>query len=560
MSSVSNRKSCYLYIGYLAILLAVSMGLRREISIWEWYFGPYWYRNILSSRWLLTSLATVLTIIGSLQLFMIRNRLARVLVFLYTMLGIGFIGFYAVFEERLPTNRDAQIVFDGLADMMVIGITVFQNYPWTITLILLAAVVVTTGLLLIGNRAADLPCRPVVPWLAYLFYAVGFAYFLFIPAAQQPPIYIYTPVLFIRSASVASKEYRGVRAAPEQIPVRPDKFSSHIIFIMDESVSGHALGINGYRYDTTPHLDSLEKPHFNNYGIAASAGNYSAVSNLVVISGLQPDQIPDVSQHSIRNASIFGYAKKAGRKTYYIDAQNTFLKNLMYARDLLDMEYEPIQDERHSVPSYKLDLMGARRVAEIIDHSTAPVFVFLLKTGAHYPYFERYPDEVEYPDLRCSDPVLQHYFYAVRWGVDEFFQGLERYLAGKDVIVVYTGDHGQNLNFDGKELPGATLAHGSGGVPDPLEANVPLFIWTFSEKAWAEYDAAGGFNSANFNRSSHFQLFSTLLELMGYEPEGVRSRFGNSLFSEPLEKRFFTTSYFLDADSPSGTKWMYSFD
>src|SRR3546814_13446282 len=88
--------------------------------------------------------------------------------------------------------------------------------------------------------------------------------------------------------------------------------------------------------------------------------------------------------------------------------------------------------------------------------------------------------------------------------------------------MIYTSDHGQNLHERGD--PGLST-HCS---VDPLqeEGVVPLVVIDGNRDLSMDWrrDVAH-----NHNRSSHYMIFLTLLELMGYDPTAVEKRYGRAL-------------------------------
>jgi glucan phosphoethanolaminetransferase (alkaline phosphatase superfamily) len=60
----------------------------------------------------------------------------------------------------------------------------------------------------------------------------------------------------------------------------------HLFLIVDESVTGNALSVNGFAESTTPFLKANAEKLIN-FGIATSFTNFSAGSNLALMSGLQ---------------------------------------------------------------------------------------------------------------------------------------------------------------------------------------------------------------------------------------------------------------------------------
>jgi glucan phosphoethanolaminetransferase (alkaline phosphatase superfamily) len=133
--------------------------------------------------------------------------------------------------------------------------------------------------------------------------------------------------------------YGGPRSPVELQPAsmqasRP----KYVLFIVDESVRGDYLGINGCPIDTTPYLCTC--PNLVNFGIGCSAANSSTASNVILRVGTRLDQLPDKAQLSLRTPSSFQYAKAAGYKTYFLDGQGCGgeLFSYMTAHDLVVMD------------------------------------------------------------------------------------------------------------------------------------------------------------------------------------------------------------------------------
>lgn len=558
----------FLYPLCLCLFILIGMGLERDLLFWQWNWSmSYVWRVWIAGGRFVIALAALGAAAGTLQLCMVRTRAAKAAVFFYLALSFAFIAFVVIQEDRMPATRDANVSIAGMSDMLVMGKTLFQFYPKQIALSAAAASAVAACLLMIGKRAAALPEKAVPPaWIAYVLYAASMFYFCAYPEkGHLIPVFIRTPVLFINCMKATNALYAGTRQTPPIDAANAPRFTSHILFVMDESVVGERMSLNGFRYDTTPYLRTLDDPGFHNYGIASSAANISHLSNLLVMSGLRPDQIPDRDQKSMHQASIFGFARHAGRRTYYVDAQNSRLQNFVYYRDQRDFEllrvfHSDFHFDREEA-SHR-DRKGLAMIADALEKEERPAFVFLLKTGCHNPYDDKYPAETRYPELDGAPEAARTYLYSLRWGVNDFFREVRETFAGKDLIVVYTSDHGEQLR--GIDVTGDSrygkLAHGNMTNPNPIEANVPIFIWAMSDRAREEFEAAGGYRPDNMNGASHFQLFPTLLSLMGYEHDDVKSLYGRSLFDAPYPRRQFVSREFLDPDPPENVEWLNDFD
>lgn len=314
-----------------------------------------------------------------------------------------------------------------------------------------------------------------------------------------------------------------------------------IILIMDESVTGEHLSINGCAKQNTPYLQSIADRYLN-FGIACSASNISAATNVVVRSGLRSDQLPDRQQRGLSQTSIFQYAKAAGYRTVYCDGQyapgvrGNFLT--VYDLEAIDEMYWVIGDEPDTNKRYRRDRLIAQR---ILDRMTdgEPTFIWVNKYGAHFHFENTYPAEA-----RCFEPTMplkksigactleeieNSYANSLRWAVDGFFEVLAPALNLSDTVVLYTSDHGQSL-----EGTHGSSTHADTVDPPPIQANVPMLGWG----KLLEQRFPDGIEAIR-DRTSHFQLFSTALTLMGYEESEVTSRYGQPLWGSPPESRVF---------------------
>lgn len=108
------------------------------------------------------------------------------------------------------------------------------------------------------------------------------------------------------------REAVGLRAA--------EKPSNNIVFIIDESISGGHLSLNGYERPTTPFLDELDKKGFvKNWGLAVSGTTCSITSNKLLLTGIV--DLPDKTRQTMKSPLIFQYAKAMGYNTFYFSAR-----------------------------------------------------------------------------------------------------------------------------------------------------------------------------------------------------------------------------------------------
>jgi glucan phosphoethanolaminetransferase (alkaline phosphatase superfamily) len=321
----------------------------------------------------------------------------------------------------------------------------------------------------------------------------------------------------------------------------------YVVFIVDESVRGDYLSLNNSSVATTPFLLSRQED-IANFGEAASAANCSLDTRRALRFGYKEEDLPS-GRASERLPPFWRYAKRAGLTTAYIDSYGTITN---YAGDMTRSEAALI-DQRIVVqdePQYIRDEVIARNLqAQLRDPS--PKFVFVEKFGIHVPYDRMYPPDqnvfgadMEHFELRDRANMLKHYENGIRWSVDDFFAKVLKEPLPRDTLILYTSDHGQSLSEEGR-----TTTHcnqGSNAVRG--EADVPLFAITGDPEWTAMLTAAA---HRNFGRTSHLQIFATLLAAMGYDREWIRQHYGLSLLDDvpaDTRRRFWATGAFQQYD------------
>lgn len=314
-----------------------------------------------------------------------------------------------------------------------------------------------------------------------------------------------------------------------------------ILFIMDESITGSYLSINGYHKNTLPLLSSIADQYLN-LGIACSASNISAATNVIARSGLRADQLPDRSQAGLSQSNIFQYAKQAGYRTVYLDGQYApgVRGNLLTPFDLqtIDDMYWVIGDEPDPLKRHRRDRLMAQR---ILDHikSDEPTFIWINKYGAHFHFEYTYPDEARIftPTMpinksisACTPEEIENsYANALRWSVDGFFEILLPAVDHDHMAILYTSDHGQSI-----EGAHGASTHADSIDPPAVQANVPMLLW--GQHLLNRFP--NGIDHLR-DRTSHFQLFPTALTLMGYDETEVTRLYGTPLWGPPPQSRVF---------------------
>jgi glucan phosphoethanolaminetransferase (alkaline phosphatase superfamily) len=219
--------------------------------------------------------------------------------------------------------------------------------------------------------------------------------------------------------------------------------------------------------------------------------------------------------------SIWSFARAAGYRTVYIDAQKSG-GQLQDGMTVVERNQIDAFEQPDHVPSAERDFFVAKRLLEIA-RAPAPHFVYVNKSGAHFPFIPAYPDQaaVFLPDMEegeavgaSRDRLVNSYKNAVRYNVDGFFRELLEGDLG-EVTAIYTSDHGLNL------LDRGVMTQCNSTDPHEFEGLVPLLAVSGDPKLQQRFlDAA----LVNRDRASHFRIFPTLSSLFfGVRPLDEKS-------------------------------------
>ncbi len=335
----------------------------------------------------------------------------------------------------------------------------------------------------------------------------------------------------------------GARLATKAMPTRERVTWSadgrkirHVVLLVDESVRGDYIDWRpGNPY--TPDIASL-KDRIVNFGHAVSGGNCSSYSNAMLRFGATRR---DLMNSAARNPTIWDYAKTAGFRTVMIDSQAAFLRGPAKLQNFMTPEEKREIDSFNAIEETIAPPDLDDRLVDILAEklkSEQPTFVYAIKNGAHFPYDRGYPStqRIFQPAMsesaRDNDPALiNSYRNAVRWSVDRVLKRLANSVPLDNTLIIYTSDHGQNLSS-------TALSHCSVKNADPREALVPLFAMT-DEPRLRERLSAGA--RTNWGYASHFSIAPTLLDVFGFKPQDIASKYGPSLFEKPDPETEFTS-------------------
>lgn len=326
------------------------------------------------------------------------------------------------------------------------------------------------------------------------------------------------------------------------IPITTESHFDHIVWIVDESVRGDHLQINNPLFKTTPFLDSVKNNQIINFGVASSGAVCSDYSHIMLMSGLKPSQIPDKISRSRKNPTIFQYAKKAGYNTslIYAPGYEDKPKGYMTQSDFnyLDTRYQT-EMLNPNLPAYQWDFKSIDYLKDIVNNNKKS-FTYFLKYGAHFHYEHSYPTNkkifspTQNPESFARDDrqlLINSYHNALRWTVDDFFKQINDQLKGKNIVIIYTSDHGQNL-MDHKDI---ILTHCVKEKAPQEMAAVPLFIYS-RDSTFKEHKLM---MRTTYQNKSHFNIFPTTLELMGFDSLAIQDYYYQNLFAKSQNQNLF---------------------
>lgn len=299
----------------------------------------------------------------------------------------------------------------------------------------------------------------------------------------------------------------------------------NIILVIDESVRADFLSgddlkeiFSGYPGDW----------RYYDFGVATAGANCSAPSKVLLRKSIRPY---NVANDLYNNPLIWDYAANAGFTTYLADARDNGKG---------DDHFDP---HELKLVSHIIDAESAQWDVQVLDLMKflwlpGKTFSMVIKKGAHFPYSRDFPASHTisvHSDYVAADQKRIDYMKAVDWQTKGFLKKLISFRFDKPTVVIYTSDHGQNLD----DQPGATHCTAS-AIPFAGEGLVPLVVFTNYDDG--RLDAAVGLN---YDTLSHFNIFPTILAYMGFDVEGKGTNYSLPMYRDvhPLNKFIYSSPF-----------------
>ena len=520
MSNIKLRKA--IASGSVAIVLLA------ELSLFYDFFYPFrflWNQGKII-EFVLSLILFFWSLVGAFLIFVSgRSLLRKITLPFFLFFFISNIGFFTIANSPLDFQQTVLIVENFQwwfwAVVENYGLAVLPGIIILIPVIIFVERLPELSKLNIHKRAYFVPISAVILTAMGLQYSYGFF--------DRYPSFFRVPSMFVFAS--LSRVYDGERSEVSysgSLDAQVEK----IVLIADESIRADILGINAYEKDTTPYLRSL-KTGIVNFGLAASSSNCSDYSNLILRTGVRKEAIPDHDQMTLKKPSIWQFTKKAGYYNVYLDAQSAAewenYQNFMNEHEALFVD-EIIRVRQKT--AYESDGVARDKLIDLLKRP-GKAFIMLNKYGIHFPYFRSYPKGYNFftPALEQGEPMndreksLNSFMNGIRWSVDDWFKDLLSKSADfKTYAIIYTSDHGQNIVDDG------TLATHCRPRVNRFEGIVPMVVFTNDAVILERLKAA---QASGYDKTSHFQIFPTLIGFAGYKDSWVRSHYGASLSDVP---------------------------
>ena len=269
----------------------------------------------------------------------------------------------------------------------------------------------------------------------------------------------------------------------------------NIIVIVDESVE----------YSRFSQEFKNNQPTIVNFGLSYSGGNCSATSNYIIRKGYWERSKND-SLEIKEVDSLFAIAQRQGFYTTYIDNQGVLkdrtIRNYIDEKELTHID-NPIPNV--AAPMFKRDKLSLDIIQKTLTNDKRN-FIFVNKLGAHFPY-----EQTIAPNSVTDNNAL-NYKKSIQMNCVNYIEKLHQ-IIGKNSIVFYTSDHGQELNAR------ATHCNTGTNISDK-EYTVPFIIMT-KNSALVQLIR----KTQNTNALTHLEFSESIRNILGEEIPNANSVF-----------------------------------
>lgn len=289
---------------------------------------------------------------------------------------------------------------------------------------------------------------------------------------------------------------------------------SLVVLVIGETSRYDHWQLNGYERETSPRLMARQNEIIS-FDSCYAIANLTTVSVPLMLSPATPTTLSSYTQQR----SVVEAFEEAGYRTSWLADQsfnNHFLQRISATCDTavyIHDDGETLFADYLLVAPFEQQLAYAGRQ-----------LVVLHSLGCHFKYSERYPEGFGpyQPDMRQMQKVegqslletaktllVNSYDNAIRYTdffLDSLIQVIEK--SNRPAVLVYLGDHGENLLDDERNM----FLHGTYSG-SKYEYHVPLFVWTSEAYRQAHEDKIAAMQGNKKKVMTTMTLFDSLLDL-----------------------------------------------
>ena len=425
----------------------------------------------------------------------------------------------------------------------------FTSYWW----VLGTAVAFWTSYLILNHKYVR--NEYLVPDRRWRYGIAAACLFFYILCGRMEPVRQSNPTdIFLETAEVI-RLHRAIRNADETLQdfrfgatyhaeaASDEQDADLVLFLVGETSRYDHWQLNGYPRATSPRL-AERGGQIVTFDSCYSVSNLTAVSVPMMLSRATPA----TQQRLYMEKSLPEAFQEAGYRTAWIADQSFTNEQLLRISSACDVSYYFDAGNRLQ-RSFMDSVLLPPLARELQACEGRKEMIVIHSLGCHFKYSARYPTSfsVFTPDLKERDIraliedmditggrlirdrivlneirelFVNSYDNAVLytdWFIDAVIEQLER--TGRRAVLVYVGDHGENLLDDDRNM----LLHGS-FHGSSYEYHVPLFVWTSSQYREAYPGKVRAIEANRHKAFTTMSLFHSLLDMghvrfPGWEPE-----------------------------------------
>jgi lipid A ethanolaminephosphotransferase len=292
------------------------------------------------------------------------------------------------------------------------------------------------------------------------------------------------------------------------------KNNNVLVIVVGETARTQNFHIDGYKRNTTPHLEQHKVISFKN---VSSCGTATAISLPCMFSDLTHDNFDDNAAKNRQN--LLDAVNIAGLQTLWVE-NNPDCKGVCDRIEQYDIAH--IYSDEFCSDGGCYDEALFNGLDDYINNIKTDTVIVLHTQGSHGPaYYRRYPQafKVFEPECRtstvqdCSDAEVVNAYDNTILYTDYFLSKVIDYLETKTAAInpamLYVSDHGESLGEEGAYLHGLPYF-----LAPEFQKRVPLILWLSDGFERNKQLSENCLNEKTNDTLSHDNVIHSVLGLM----------------------------------------------